>query len=64
MKELKLYQCEYCHTQYSDEIKCRACEDCHSKKAKIKTMKFLANDKYPVSINVEIENGKVITYKR
>lgn len=64
MKEIKLYQCEYCHTQYSDKDNCRKCEESHRARAEIKKMKFVAKQEFPVTVDIEFPNGAIITYKR
>lgn len=35
MKEIKLYQCGFCHTQYKYENACKKCEENHKTKLKI-----------------------------
>lgn len=68
MKELKLYQCEICKTQYKDKAECEKCEKSHIKPKKITETMYLNfkddNTGYPVSITVEMEDGFTITYKR
>lgn len=68
MKELKLYQCEICGTQYKNKADCKECEKRHIKAKKITDTRYLNfkndNTGYPVSITVEMEDGFTITYKR
>lgn len=68
MKELSKYQCEYCNTEYAEKANAEQCENNHKINAKLKTKKYLSynldHSGYPISLNVEFENGKVITYKR
>ena len=68
MKTLSKYQCEYCHTEYREKNACEQCEKNHKVKPKIKKNVFLCYEMdrsgYPTKINVEFENGEVITYKR
>lgn len=68
MKELKLYQCEICGTQYKVKNECKECEKRHIKPKKINGTRYLNfkdnNKGYPVSISVEMEDGVTITYKR
>lgn len=35
MKELKLFICECCGTQYKDKIEAKKCEDSHKTKLKV-----------------------------
>ncbi len=68
MKELKLYQCEICGTQYKNKAECKECEKRHIKPKGItgtRYLNFKDNKKgYPVLISVEMEDGFTITYKR
>lgn len=68
MKELKLYQCEICNTQYNDKTKAKDCEKSHrmlrdAVASKYRAMK--ANlDGYPDEITATFDDGKEIKYKR
>lgn len=68
MKELSKYQCEHCHTEYRNKSDCEVCEKNHKIKAKIKKCVYnpYGNDRsgYPIGINIEFENGDVVTYRR
>lgn len=68
MQKLQLFQCDYCGTQYKNEKDCIDCESRHVKPKKIKSSKYVNfkdNQKgYPVSINVEMTDGTIQTYKR
>lgn len=68
MKTLSKYQCEYCHTEYREKSACEQCEKNHRKKPKIKKSVYLPygmdGTGYPMRINIEFENGKIIAYKR
>lgn len=68
MKELSKYQCEYCHTEYREKSACEQCEKNHKVKPKIKKSIYqpyeVCNSGYPLRINIEFENGAVITYRR
>lgn len=68
MKELKLYQCEICGTQYKEKNECKECEKRHIQPKKITGTRHLSYKKnqkgYPVSITVEMEDGNTVTYKR
>lgn len=66
MKELKLYQCEYCGTQYKNQSECEKCESNHIHPVKIVGCKYHANKKskeYPDYITVEMDDGKNVRYK-
>lgn len=68
MKEVKHYVCEVCGTEYSDKQRCQKCEKNHKKIKKIISEKhqgFSMNlQGYPISITVEMDDGKELTYKR
>jgi hypothetical protein len=68
MKELKLYQCELCGTQYASEKFAKDCEESHRiiKEAKPYKYRSLKSnpDGFPDSVIVEFDNGRQIIYKR
>nr|DAJ47644.1 MAG TPA: Rubredoxin [Caudoviricetes sp.] len=67
MKTLSQFQCEICNTVYKSETECKACENSHCLPVAIKVYKFNSykNDgEYPQYIDVAMENGKIIRYKR
>ena len=68
MKEIKLYQCSICHTQYKDKLTCQKCEKSHVIPKKVKDCRYIPfrnNEKgYPCQVHIEMEDGKVIIYKR
>lgn len=68
MKEYTMYRCEICNTAYSEKKKAVDCEKSHKKIKEIKHCRYLSkaeNGKgYPVAIDVLMENGEVITFKR
>ena len=69
MKEVKLYQCEICGTQYKEKLKAKDCEASHIKPVKISGMKFNSmncgsGDGLPVKITVTFENGACVDYRR
>ena len=68
MKELSKYQCEYCHTEYRIKSDCERCEKNHKIKPKISKSVYQSYEMdksgYPMRINIEFENGEVVTYKR
>ena len=68
MKELKLYTCEFCGTNYSQKRVCEECENSHLIAKKIKRQRYVPmknNQKgHPISIDVQFDNGDIVTYKR
>ena len=69
MKELKLYQCEICGTQYKSKVDCKNCESSHIKPVKVSGAKWNAKnvgctDGYPVKVTVTFEDGKTADYRR
>lgn len=63
MKKIELYECEICNTKYNEKIKATNCEKSHQSKMQIKDFRFLQNDKYPVKLLIEFENGHKIWYR-
>lgn len=67
MKEIKLYQCSICGTQYAERRTCIECEGSHKTKLKICKMKFVAfkNNKqgWPIRISVQNANGDIAEYR-
>ncbi len=68
MKEIRLYQCAHCGTQYSEKEHCIECEDFHNTKLKITNKKYVSykkcSDRFPVEITVEDSSGMVAKYRR
>lgn len=68
MKEIKLYQCGICGTQYKMKNECEACEKHHVKPKRITGKKYhgknMCSDGYPIHVTVSFEDGNTITYKR
>ena len=68
MKKKILYVCDYCHTQYKDEITAQVCERNHKQKLKIVGTRYLpatqGGSELPVTITVENEFGNQAIYKR
>lgn len=68
MKTKVLYTCEKCHTDYKNQKDAEMCEINHSKRLKIVTQRSLPYSKdksgFPISIEVENEDGKRVIYKR
>ena len=64
MKELKLYECEICHTRYEERQKAEDCEKSHVGEPKIIESYYTSpNNKYPCKLDVEFNDGTVITYR-
>lgn len=64
MKELKLYVCEVCHTQYAERQRAKNCEKSHVGEPKIVESCYSSqNNKYPCKLIVEFKDGKRITYR-
>ena len=64
MKEIKLYECEICHTRYADRQKAMDCEKSHVGEPKIiESCYSTQNPKYPCKLVVEFKDGKRIIYK-
>lgn len=68
MKETKRYVCEICGTEYKDMMRAKECEENHCMPQSIVNAKHLPykNNKtgMPVSIDVKMSNGEILTYKR
>lgn len=68
MKEIKLYVCEVCHTEYNDKLKANSCEKSHKKSIKIAGSRYVSKSQnetgYPVAVEIVMEDGRVVTYKR
>lgn len=64
MKELKLFVCDSCGTQYKDREKAKQCEKSHNYAKEIANAAYHANADYPDRIEVCFLDGKKIWYKR
>lgn len=69
MKEITLYICEICHERYTNRQEAENCEAAHIKPKRLtETMKFhpyASNpSQYPDWIDIEMQNGKTVRYKR
>ena len=74
MKEITLYVCEICGTRYANKKEVENCEASHIKPKKLtKTMKFhpyksgkdpTLTLQYPDWIDIEMQDGKIVRYKR
>ena len=69
MKEINLYQCEVCGTNYADEEKALECEAFHIAVGNVIQYKYNAKgmgpeSKYPHAVVVRMEDGKDLVFKR
>lgn len=68
MKVIERYRCELCNTEYSDKKKAEECEKNHKKPKKIVSYRHLAIGQnlkgYPVSVDVLMDDGNTVTFKR
>lgn len=68
MKELKLYECEHCHTKYNTKVEAERCESNHKMPKKLKAGRYLSKGQcatgYPVTITVMFDDNREVTYKR
>lgn len=68
MKEVTLYECEVCGTQYSSSKMAKECEKTHKAIQEIESVKYrsmVANpDGYPDKITVVFSDNKRVTYHR
>lgn len=68
MKEIKHYICEICGTEYADKKDAQDCEKGHCAPKEIVKAKFLPigqNHKgYPESVDILMDNGEILTFKR
>lgn len=65
MKELKLFQCEFCGEQYDNEHDCKKCEDNHISAKVIMAQDYYTHcdsKNYPHTITVLMEDDKKISY--
>lgn len=67
MKNLTLYVCEVCGTQYTDKSECERCEAGHVCNLKITGARYLPHIQDQTGMPVRIDvtaGGKVYHYKR
>lgn len=68
MKQLQKYQCEICGTEYAEKKVAEMCEKNHKKPLEIWGTRDLPKSMngagYPISIEVRMSDGVIITYKR
>lgn len=62
MRELELYQCEICNTQFNDKKKAEECEMSHCKITNVVPKRWRAREKYPDRIIIEFSDGEEICY--
>lgn len=62
MKEIKLYRCEICGTQYNDKEKAKKCEKSHITDFKVTDMKFkpytVDESGFPIKIEITTPDGQ------
>ena len=69
MKELKLYQCEVCGTQYADKNEAKKCEEYHTKDLEISDCKYSGmnvcgiSGRFPLKIWVKSKDGEERIYR-
>lgn len=71
MKAKTIYECEFCHTTFTDEEKCKKCENSHTKVNKIVKVYYkhpnnitpaLRDTGAPRYIDVLLNNGTTVKY--
>ena len=63
MITVQKYRCEFCNTEYKNQVDAQECESNHFVPIQIQKSEY---DKcgYPKSINIKMTDGKVIKYVR
>ncbi len=68
MKKVEHYICEVCGTEYNEKQKAVDCEKGHHEPKSIVKARYqsVCNDQsgYPDRIDVKMDDGKIVTYKR
>lgn len=68
MKQISLFVCEVCGTQYKDKMAAKDCESSHKVPDKIAGCRYLSKSQnakgYPQDISVAFKNGEVVRYHR
>lgn len=68
MKQISLYVCEKCGTQYAEKTDAQKCEKNHKHPKEIDGCRYLSigNDSsgYPCTINIKFDDGSVRIFKR
>lgn len=59
MKEVRLYQCEVCGTEYSTKEEAEGCEASHEKDAKVTKFEYVFNYQIPKYVEVENADGTI-----
>lgn len=63
MIEKKFYECEVCHTNFSDKEKAKECEKGHVKIDKISDVRYSAHGKYANKLLIRFEDGHELWFK-
>jgi len=67
MKKIDLYQCETCHTNYSDKYAAKQCEEAHKRIKIIDDSTYLPYKNleggYPSRVKLRFEDGSERWYK-
>lgn len=64
MKELKLYQCEICKTQYNEKRKAVECEKSHLPYIAVMNSRYKPNGKYPETVRITFADKHQFIYYR
>ena len=68
MKIVERDICETCGTEYTDKERCAKCEDWHIGPVRIRGAAYVPYGQdtygYPMSVKIEMEDGKTIKYER
>ena len=68
MKKINLFVCELCGAQYKEEATAAKCEKNHKKIVNITSTRYLSlasnRTGYPSYIEVLLDNGEHLTFKR
>ena len=59
---LKLYECDYCHSQYDTEDDALKCELIHQSISSVSNLFYQKQSTFPYKFDVELENGRSFTY--
>lgn len=64
MTQKTVYKCDYCGSEFETENECLNHERRHTKVDKINKITYSYTNEYPVRIEVLMEDGKVISYRK
>lgn len=67
MKKIELFVCDHCGTQYDTQEQCKLCESTHCPPKEIKLCRYMpykSAKRYPIMVQIEMSDGKMVTYKR